>query len=314
MLIRLFVALTAFALAGGLTLTSESASVEPATRLALVIGNSDYDQQQGIDTTDEALQRAVDNGLVGDLANARRDADDIAATLRSIGFEVTALHDLDRVAMADAISAFASRVRRTPRKAQIFVYYSGHGIGIGGVSYIVPTGAALDHEALLAAPDAVARTQVLGQSLIRADALVDATRHRRADIQLVVFDSCRDNPWISQLPAALAAKRFTRAMFASSAYGMAVSSGGGSRPKKPIVAYATSEDRPSLDDNEGSPNSPYATALIQHLPDTRATVRDVMRRVAADVARATKGRQRPYATLDAAGAYRCFAVCAEVKD
>ncbi len=91
-------------------------------RVALVIGNSAYRSAPP-------------------LANARRDADTMAATLRRVGFETVDLEgDLPREKLVEALRAFA-RLAETADWA--LIYYAGHGIEVNGVNYLIPVDARL---------------------------------------------------------------------------------------------------------------------------------------------------------------------------
>jgi tetratricopeptide (TPR) repeat protein len=104
---------------------SAVAAPVPTRRFALVIGNSAYRS-------------------VSPLKNPRNDADLVAKTLRSLGFEVTELVDGDYNAMRQAIIDFG-RALRSGSDASVF-YYSGHGIQFSGHNYLVPVDAALKDE------------------------------------------------------------------------------------------------------------------------------------------------------------------------
>ena len=83
------------------------------TRVALVIGNGAYRN-------------------VPRLANPANDAADVAAALKTVGFETILVTDLDRIGMDEA----AIRFSRAARDADIaLLYYSGHALQFGGVNY-----------------------------------------------------------------------------------------------------------------------------------------------------------------------------------
>ncbi len=101
------------------------ALVLPATaakRIALVIGNNDYDH-------------------VIDLKNSGNDADLMERTLKDVGFEVLRYNDLDQRGMKQAMLDFGRKLKEGA-EASMF-YYAGHGVEIGGVNYLVPRDADL---------------------------------------------------------------------------------------------------------------------------------------------------------------------------
>ena len=93
-------------------------------RLALVIGNADY-------------QNAAP------LVHPVRDAAEVAAVLEKLGFAVDLQTDLDERSMQDALRNFGYAA---PSADVALVFFSGHGIQVGGVSYLLPVDAVLRRE------------------------------------------------------------------------------------------------------------------------------------------------------------------------
>src|SRR5271167_789182 len=106
-------------------------SAPAAKRVALVIGNGAY-------------QKAPE------LTNPKNDAEDMAAALNALGFTVILGTDLDKRAMDRKILEFANAL--SGAETGVF-HYSGHGLQVAGVNYLVPvdaelaSAAALDFEA-----------------------------------------------------------------------------------------------------------------------------------------------------------------------
>ena len=94
-----------------------SVAAPPAERrVALVIGNSEY--------------------LKAPLKNPVNDARVIRDALRPLNFEVMLAENATMRNMEKAVSAFAAAVR--PGDVAL-VFYSGHGIQVGGENYLIPT-------------------------------------------------------------------------------------------------------------------------------------------------------------------------------
>ena len=91
-------------------------------RLALVIGNSNYDS------------------LV-DLKNPVNDAKLIAKTLDSLGFDVIQAYDLDFNSFYQKIEEFADKRKKYDVG---FFYYAGHGLQIEGDNYLLPINNSFD--------------------------------------------------------------------------------------------------------------------------------------------------------------------------
>lgn len=87
-------------------------------RLALVIGNSDYQS--------------------GPIKTAANDAGLIAQTLQAAGFDVTGARDLDGETMRDSVREFVDKVREAGPSTVSFVYFSGRALQFEGENYLLP--------------------------------------------------------------------------------------------------------------------------------------------------------------------------------
>lgn len=147
-----------------IALAAASAAIDVDRRVALVIGNSSYE-----------------NGLA--LPNPVNDASDVAAALSKLGFEVLLKTDLDKKGMDRAFAEFAGKVIEAD--AALF-YYSGHAMELGGRNYLMPIDAQLKTE-----DDA-------RYEMARADDVLEDIRQAKG-IKIFVLDSCRDNPLATAL-------------------------------------------------------------------------------------------------------------------
>ena len=86
-------------LALGSVMSTVTATAQEPARMALLIGNQNYNQK------------------VGPLKNPRKDVDIIAASLTKLGFKVTVLKDADYKTMETALKRYVSEVRRAGRGA-----------------------------------------------------------------------------------------------------------------------------------------------------------------------------------------------------
>src|SRR5262249_11961129 len=78
---------------------------------------------------------------VGKLSNPTNDAKAIAGMLQSAGFDTVELHEnLGIREMRRAINDFADAVRDADSAV---VYYSGHGMEVNGINYLIPIDAVL---------------------------------------------------------------------------------------------------------------------------------------------------------------------------
>jgi hypothetical protein len=136
------------------------APVSSSRRIALVIGNGNYDTSK--------------------LLNPTNDATDMAQVLKELGFEVILLTDGSRRQMEEAINLLNANLRRGG--VGLF-YYAGNGVQISGENYLIPIGAKIGRESDVAY-EAVPLGKVLG-------AMEDAGN----PTNLLLIDACRDNPF-----------------------------------------------------------------------------------------------------------------------
>ncbi|MDO6728618.1 caspase family protein [Marinovum sp. 2_MG-2023] len=134
------------------------------TRVALVIGNSAYENAPRLD-------------------NPERDATAIADRLKQVGFEVTLGIDLDYRGFRRLIGKFA---REASNSDISLVYFAGHGIELSGENYLIPTDALLEHEAEADIESISLQTLVEKAALAR-------------QLSIIMVDACRDNPWVSSI-------------------------------------------------------------------------------------------------------------------
>jgi Caspase domain len=228
-------------------LLASAASAE--RRVALVIGNSQY----------------KNSNLV--LFNPKNDAEDVAASLRSLGFEVILKIDADRRDFDVAMTQFA-RVA-TYADTALF-YYAGHALQHQGQNYLMPTDAELQDEISL-------RYEMVSLDDVRAGL------ERAGGVKIMILDACRNNPVLDGLKRRMTG--MTRDI--ATVRGLARISGA----QGEVVAYATAADQVAADGS--GRNSPFTAALLKRLAEAGLEIGTMFRRVAADVTEQTKGQQHP---------------------
>ena len=220
-------------------------------RVALVIGNDDY-------------------STLPDLNNARKDATDMAAKLRGLGFEVIVRLDAKGRDMGRALVDFENRLA----KADVgLVFYAGHGIQAYGRNYLIPADAEVEVE------------EDLRYEGVEAKDFLDAMGRSGAPMNIVILDACRDNP----LP-----KR-TR----SAARGLAVV-GIPQGTKGTAVLYSAGEGQAAQDGPPGG-NGVFTGELLKVLDRPGLTLEQVFKRVAKGVGDRTHGKQRPWSLTSLQG-------------
>ena len=240
----------------------------------LVAGSTSIAPLRSIDTTTRAEKRyalVVGNSAysaIPSLPNARADAEVVAAFLRSQDYVVHHHNDITKRGFEDALRRILFDV---DKDTEVVVFFAGHGFQIGAENYLVPVDADLD-----TVYDIPFEAVSLG-SLVN---IVGA----RARLQVVILDSCRDNPFVGKAAMTELGTdlRETKTGFASLA-----------APLNSMLIYSTSPGALAYD-GEGD-NSPFTAALVQEAseePD--AEIKDIFEGVRREVYQATQGRQVPW--------------------
>ena len=200
------------------------------------------------------------------LINPSNDALAIAATLRSIGFkDVEVAIDQDFDSMRDTVRKFGQRAAKLDFA---LVYYAGHGMEMGGKNYLLPVDAKLRSDRDL---DYEALTLNL---ILRA---IEPAKQLR----IVILDACRDNPFAAQM-------RISGKGTRSVSRGLAQVEPTGNT----LVAYA-SKHGTVAEDGAGD-NSPFATALLEHMGVPGLEISMLFRRVRDSVLDQTNRGQEPF--------------------
>jgi len=202
----------------------------------------------------------------GTLANPVNDALDIAAGLRAIGFEVIEAHDLGKRSLERKIGEFSDAL--TGADVGLF-FYAGHGIQVDGRNFIVPVDAKLDVPAKL-------RLEA-----VQIDDILDIME-QQTKTSLVFLDACRNNPFVKKV-GQKASDRGARALAGLAQFDTTRGS---------FIAFSTAPGSVALDGS--GRNSPFAAALLAHLPEPGQSINDLMIAVRRDVVAATNGAQRPW--------------------
>ena len=240
---RLILSIIAASLAFGLMI----APAFGERRVALVVGNSQYDHASA-------------------LSNPSNDADDVAAKLRALSFDVVRGTDLNEQNFRAKIREFAKKLRDAD--VALF-FYAGHGVAVDGVNYLVPTDARLQTAADL---DLEAVTLAKIQRLME----------RRPRVNIIIFDACRNNPFARNISRSLG----TRSSLVKQGWA-SVDPGAGT-----YISFAT---KPGDVASDGAGrNSPFTKALLRYIETPNVDIEQMMQRVRRDVINETdaKGRRQ----------------------
>ena len=210
-------------------------------RYALVIGNGNYSE-------------------LGTLKTARNDAEDMAAALRELGFEVATLLDADLKAMEDEVVRLFKKLSASPNAIGLF-YYAGHGVQSEGMNFLIPADVRIPEEAFL-------KTKALN-----VQSVLNALQSASNKLNIIILDACRDSPFTW--------KR-------SGMRGLSVVS---TQPPGSIIVYSTSAGSAA---QEGTGrNGVFTGELLKQLKAPNLDVMEVFKRTGAAVQELTGGKQIP---------------------
>ncbi|MBK3665791.1 caspase family protein [Bradyrhizobium diazoefficiens] len=136
----------------------------PEQRVALVIGNSNY-------------QNAPQ------LANPDNDAQSMAQFLNSAGFEVISATDLGQNDMLRVVQDFSAKVSARGPNTVAMVYYAGHGVQLAGENYLVPVDAKV-----------TSQSELVNDSVRLVD-VMSTLETIPSRMRIVILDACRNNPF-----------------------------------------------------------------------------------------------------------------------
>jgi len=205
-------------------------------RLALVIGNAAYQYS-------------------GELRNPVNDANLVANTLKDLGFTVIKRTNATKEQMDNAVLDFW---RKLGNCDVALFYYAGHGVQLNGINYLLPVDAQLE-DRLAVEIEAVDVNKV-----------VDKFEYYPENINIVILDACRNNPFRSWVRGGM--RGFT-AMPA---------------PSGTIIAFATSAGS-TASDGTGS-NGLYTEKLTRQMK-IEQRIEDVFINTRIAVQQASGGNQ-----------------------
>jgi hypothetical protein len=220
-------------------------------RLALLIGNSTYEHG-------------------GNLPNPVNDVRALKKILEALNFEVLKHENSSQKQMKKAMDRFGKKLKNY--SVGLF-FYAGHGLQVKGNNYLVPVDAQLNEE-----NDAEYDT-------VRADRVLAKMESAGSKTNIVILDSCRDNPFERGW------RRGTRGR------GLAFMTA----PSGSIIAYATSPGN-TASDGSGS-NSPYTAAILKHIQTPNITIEQFFKRVRTSVMDESDNKQIPWESTSLRGEF-----------
>ena len=202
-------------------------SARAEERIALVIGNGGYED--------------------GALPNPTRDARLIAETLQRLEFEVLLYIDADYRGMRRAIIEFGDRLVAIEDDTVALFFYAGHGVQVKGQNYLIPVGESIRRESDI----------LIGG--VPASWLITQLQYSGSDLNLVILDACRDNPFEG------ATRQASQGLARMSA------------PSGTLIAYSTRPGEVAVDG--AGWNSPYTKALAQGMEEPGLALQEMFIKV-----------------------------------
>ncbi len=148
------------------------------------------------------------------------------------------------------------------------IYYAGHGIELDGNNYLIPVDATLETDA-----DVLDETVPLDRVLFAVEPA--------KQLRLIILDACRDNPFAKTMKRTIASRAIGRGLAKV-------------EPTSPNTMIAFAAKAGSTASDGDSKNSPFAAALVEHLPKPGLDLRRAFGFVRDDVLKNTGNKQEPY--------------------
>ena len=251
-------------------------SLRAAFFLLLVVSAAGLFAQQG-DSGVQKYALVIGNGNytgISKLNNSVNDANDVAAALQALGFNVDKIVNGSLEQMENSVMNFKRRLGGS-KDTYGFFFYAGHGVQANGVNYLIPIDA----------------SNILNETHLRSRAVslqfvMDSLDEAGNQLNMIVLDACRDNPF-----------GWSR----SGSRGLSVLSGA---PAGSIVMYATSANS-TASDGTGR-NGLFTGQLLNNLKTPGLTVYDVFNKTGEDVLKASAGKQHPELSLRFFGANTAY--------
>jgi caspase domain-containing protein/ricin-type beta-trefoil lectin protein/endosialidase-like protein len=198
------------------------------------------------------------------LPNPAHDAADVAASFERLGFSVRQVTDATYDDMRRALLEFG---RKANNAEMAVVFFAGHGMEVGGENWLIPIDAELKID-VNAEQEAIALRSVM------------LTVSSASKLGMVMLDACRNNPFLARMNRTVLTRSVDRGLARIEPV------------SNVLVAYASKEGTVAADG--GGRNSPFTSALLEHLEAPGLEINFLFRNVHDEVVAATRGAQQPF--------------------
>ena len=217
-------------------------------RIALVVGNLNYQHTKK-------------------LTNSLNDANDMAAALEKLGFEVIKITDADYRSFIGGLNRFKDKLKTSDIA---FFYYAGHGVSYNNKNYLLPTDASIE---------CLENIEEYGVSLNRI--LVDIAA-KNVKNSFVLLDACRNMPDLRACDAKV------RDIDGNSSLVRPTNN-----PMGSMVIYATEEGSKAEDLSPNGRNGLFTGALLKYLTIPDLTLKSIIDQTSLEVFKLSGGKQTP---------------------
>ncbi|MBV8926784.1 MAG: caspase family protein [Bradyrhizobium sp.] len=200
------------------------------------------------------------------LTNPVNDAALMADTFRKAGFDL--VYFRQNLSAQDTRRLLRDFADKSADADIAVIYYAGHGIEVDGSNYLIPVDARLERD-----------NDVYDEAFSLDRILVAVEPAKR--LRLVILDACRDNPFAQTMKKTVATRAIGRGLAKV-------------EPASPNTLIAYSAKAGSTAQDGGGSDSPFTTALANHLTTPGLDVRRALGFVRDDVLKTTGNRQEPY--------------------
>lgn len=198
------------------------------------------------------------------------DANQMNHALGIIGFHTYCGKDLKSQPMKYMVDRFVRSIQ--PGSIVVF-YYSGHGIQLNGVNYLVP----IDN-------DRTTDPNEMTQRFVNVQKLINDMYAKKPKLVITILDACRSDEALNDMKRlSVKTPTFARpglaAMYA---------------PPGTIIAYACGADQVSYGKSKYGNNSVYTYHLLRYIATPNTDIDVILRKVATEVQKETRNEQTPF--------------------
>ncbi|CAF1337520.1 unnamed protein product [Adineta steineri] len=199
------------------------------------------------------------------------DANDLANTLRSIGFEISVGLDCNLSEFLKKIDTFIKTIERDDL---VLFYFAGHGKQNEDENYLLPS----DYNYNYCGHE----HDYIANNAINVKYIMNEINDKKCRITFFLFDCCRS---------------IVKSRDIAYKQGLSFINA----PAQTLIVFACAPGKAVLDETKNNKNGSFIENLLKHISTPDKDIEEVMRNVADDVHRQTKGFQLPHRTSSLTG-------------